>query len=232
MEEDKTLDIQHEEDVEETETPAESSTETKPAETTTEASPVDEKADEKPAVPFHEDPKIQEYINRQVENRIRDIVPPIPKKEEAIEVPAWWGGDEAGYKSYLDEIDRLIDTKATAKLEAFKSEQMGEQTRIREAQEYMESTFSQLGITDDNLRNRVLKKVEDEKLVTTDGKWNWSAGYKLVLAEDALNTTKPNTEEKKRIAAASTTKDTTPEAEKSYITTDDIAKGRKSRFFN
>jgi hypothetical protein len=219
------------EDTPETATPTAPSADTKPTETAAAPSTAAPQADVKPqSVPFHEDPKIQEYINRQVESRVQGLrVELKPTEAPRVELPSWWGGDEKQWTEFQAHLSTLEEKAAQRAISQFKSEQEQQKSAIESANAWFQSSINDLkssGETiDDNTVNRILKKAEEEQLIDSQGRWNYKAAWKLLKAEDTAATPKPNVDEKKQIAGASTAPQTEPE-KRSYKTSDDF-RGKK-----
>jgi hypothetical protein len=214
----------------ETETPTESSPESQPTETAPESSPEAPKEDEAPQVPFHEDPKVQEYIDRQVGKRLdgelqkfeQGIAQKFSPKEET-NIPNWFGGDEAQWKSYQEDQSRIIEEAKNKAVTEIESKTQVEKDRLKQANDWFESSIAELEATGLKVgRNKVLKKAMDEELVDTQGRWNYKAAAKLLLAEE--QTPKPNLTAKKNLAASTTTDSKAEDKPKDYVTSADLKK--------
>lgn len=199
---------------EETETSTDSPTETKPEETT---QPVTEdKPEDVKTVPFNEDPKIQEYINRQVENRIQGALIEKFKPQDEIRIPSYWNQEDVdGYKQFLEDQRRLVQEAEERAVQRIKAEREGEEKRIRDANEWFEKSVSDIesnGFKVD--RNRLLKTAMDFELVDTQGRWNYKAAAEILKREE-----KPiDLTEKKQVAASATSEPTPERKPKDYLT--------------
>lgn len=209
--------------VEERETPAASSA----AETTVEVTP---KAEVAVAVPFNEDPKVQEYISRQVETRtsgledklrkefagnadkIREEIGEQRKKNaEQTKIPAWFGGNQAqwdDYRSWMDGRLQEVETSAINKtFERATTQTKQQQDAVAEATEYFKGELQ--AIQADKALNpsgkaidpeKLLKVVIDNDLVDSKGRWNYRAGIRF-LNSHSTTVHAPKTGDKNLAAA-------------------------------
>lgn len=178
-----------------------------PGEETTPEAPVAEPAP-KPK-PFHEDPEVQSYIERQVAKRVEGMEKSLEEKlkgsaatiREEIgkqreknaadtQIPAWFGGNQAQwdeYRTWLDGRLTQIEESAIGKTFEKATAQASEaQKRVDEATEYFRGELA--AITADKEMNpsgkaidpnKLLKIVLDNDLVDSQGRWNYRAGMRL-----------------------------------------------------
>src|SRR5688572_10189130 len=102
----------------ETDTPADSSTESKQTDESSDSSTEDKSKDDKADVPFNEHPRWKELMDKDKQRdaelaelrSFREQAEPLISKfqpKEEVNIPSWFGGDEASYKAY--QADRLKD---------------------------------------------------------------------------------------------------------------------------
>jgi len=172
-------------------------------------------------IPFHKHPRWKEReddwtgrFNEQ-ETRHQDDLKSIREEfskshkgdAEDTEIPDWFGSEDKdmwkSFDKYLNE--RVKDSEKRA-MENIKNEKESETKATQEATDYMKSEISSIE-KDENLnpdelkvdQNKLLKIVFDNKLVDTDGKWNYKAAWKILKNE----VPKADTTNKDRKAIAS-----------------------------
>lgn len=152
-----------------------------------------------------------------------------PKDETPVEVPEWFGGDEEQWTQFQEWNKSLIEQAREQGRNEVKQEvdqkTTEEQKAIQEATDYMNSeieaiesdkTLNPTGAKID--KNKLLKIVLDNDLVDTQGRWNYKAGYRLLQNQGVSS----NLNDKKKIAAA-TTSDKKPESQGgNFMTSDDF----------
>jgi hypothetical protein len=183
--------------------------------------------------PFHEDPKIQDYINRQLEKRLAEessklesnLADKFSPKEETTTIPVWFGGDEAQWKAYQADQARIVEEAKERAIREIETRTQAEQAKVKEAQDWFEQSVSELESTGAKVdRNKLLKFVADNELVDSKGRWNYKAGYQFMAAQEQLKA-KPDLTDKKRLAASTTSNNKAEDKPKDYKTPDDF-KGR------
>jgi len=217
----------------ETETPTDSSPETKP-EATTPTATEDKTNSEPHNVPFHEDPKVQDYINRQVEKRISEMNPKAPAAEQPPvtqqpQIPSWFAGDRndpathAAWKEFADYLSGMTAKAKSDAIAELKSQQEQEQARIKEAQDWFKQSIAGIESTEkvqlsDSDRNKLMKFVYDNYIVDDKGRWNYSKAFQFMKAMEKASQADPKAsiEARKKIAADSTS-DSKPEPKQSGI---------------
>jgi len=165
-------------------------------------------------------------FGKGAENATEDITP--------VEVPAWFGGDENQWKEFCKYNKTLIDqAKADAKSEAISEIQTKgaeEQKRIDDATTYFtdqvkvmeaDKIINPKGEKID--RNKLLKFVLDNDLVDSKGQWNYRAGY-LLMKAGVTQVNADATNEKKKIASASTSDKHSETKVPTFMTSDDFKK--------
>ena len=148
-------------------------------------------------------------------------------------VPSWFGGDENQWNEY-QEHERLKMSKLREEtLKEFNSKSVAEQKAIDEATTYMNGEVTAIeadkGINPEGQkvdRNKLLKFVLDEKLVDTEGRWNYRAAFKMMKAADVFKA-KEILNEKKQIASATTSENRAESKPAQYVTSKDFANPNK-----
>jgi hypothetical protein len=146
------------------------------------------------------------------------------------EVPAWFGGDESQWKEFVKWNTTLFNKAKSEALNEIQSKSAEEQKRIDEATNYFTDQVKSIE-SDKSInpkgekidRNKLLKFVLDNDLVDSKGRWNYRAGFLLIKAGVAqVNST--STDEKKRIANASTSDKHAESKPSPFMTSEDFQK--------
>ena len=153
--------------------------------------------------PLHEDPVVQDYLNRQIDKRakeleekhqtelqkIRDELAPKTKEtpESNDDVPDWFGGDDTAwskFQAYLGTMTRKAKQEAIQELQESKST---EARLMQEATEYMNTEVA--NIENDKEMNPDGVKIDINRLgVIVDkfhlvdpktSKWNWRGAWEI-----------------------------------------------------
>lgn len=174
--------------IEETDNSQDSSSESNDTENT-QSDEGDKNSQPAKQLPFHEDPKIQEYLDRQFEAREQKIRDEIRKENEErfkqtdkkVEIPSWFGGDEEAWNQYqlhLEERDTRVRAKALEELQGLTAK---EQAQIKEANDWFDSNVKEIekeeGFTVD--RNVLLKTAQEFRLLDDQQRWNWKAAWRI-----------------------------------------------------
>lgn len=184
----------------ETETQPESSSETKPTEAT-QPSTEDKQEDAKANVPFNEDPKVQDYISRQVDSRIEKELQNRFSPKEEVAIPSWFGGDETTWKAFQADQDRLVSQAEERAVKRIKDEQAKEEELRKSANDWFEQNVRDLETSGGKVdRNKLLKTAMDYELVDTKGRWNYKAAYEILKRDDVPDNS--SLEAKRQTAAA------------------------------
>lgn len=149
------------------------------------------------------------------------------KSTELPAMPSWWGGDESQWAEYCKHQEALVAQAEERAITRITSKQTEEQKKIEEATTFMndevtkiesDKTINSQGEKVD--RNKLLKFVLDNDLVDSKGRWNYRAGF-LMMKSGVASTKddkKETTDEKKKIAIA-TTSENRAETKPSNVTT-------------
>lgn len=136
---------------------------------------------------------------------------PAVEPEEQINVPEWFGGDEAQYRAFLKDQEAFYEKaeqRARAKIEAERQEQ---QKRIDEATAWMNSEVAAieadkvLNPSEEKIdRNKLFKFVHDNDIIDSQGRWNYRIGWQLLRSQSTNPTKTEAAKDRKQLAAAAT----------------------------
>lgn len=195
-------------------------------------------------VPFNEDPKVQEYIERQVdqrgeklratitaevEARLKGFQPPAPKDERVI-IPEWFGGDEKQWRAFqADQARTLADERKKAVDEAFErinTNQSTQERAVAEANKWFEDSVAQIEKTTGGAkvdRNELLQYVLENQIIDPKTqRWDYAKGYRFMTAEKVAAGAKGGTRQTRKDLAGATTADPNKgEKENSTVTTNE-----------
>jgi hypothetical protein len=155
-----------------------------------------------------------------------------PKATDAAtgEPPAWFNGDKEQWSQYLKWNEDLVTNKAGALLsekeKATTQKQQAEQNAIKEATDYFNAEVAALE-SDKTLnpkgekidRNKLLKTAMDLDLVTSDGKWNYKAAFRMMSSQFQPAPTK---QDRKELAGATVSGGKAEPATPNVTTSDDF----------
>jgi hypothetical protein len=230
----------------EKETPPAPSTETTTSEDTqssegdkSEEKSEDNTQDEAPKIeeklpPFHEHPRFKELIeeNRTLKSSVselssfREKAEPLLSRfnpQEEVNIPSWFGGDETAYKAYLADQAHIVEEATQKAVKEIDERTSKEQQRIKEANEHFENSITDLEAVGNKVdRNKLLKFVNDNQLVDTEGKWNYKAGYQFMSAMEKAKADPSNLDARKQVAAATTSEPVAEPKKKDYQTPDSL----------
>jgi hypothetical protein len=223
---------------------AESATEKDNAQDTSSSTGQDEgskKTDEGEELPWHKDPRFQEFIDQK--NTFGADLEEFKawKKQETakeaasldnITVPAWFGGGNQDtnikklYKDFLDEQDERIVGKAEERvLNRIKKEKEDQDKAVADANKWFDDSTSAIETKFKTKvdRTKLLKFVMDNELIDSKGRWNYEKGYEFMTA---LSGKKPasDTNERKQFAGIGPNNAGSEQAEKDVATSDDFSK--------
>lgn len=220
-------------------TSTDSSTENKEKGTTEESSTQDKTTeDANKTVPFHEDPKVQDFIRRQVESKkeqwLQEAESKISEKfapKEEAKIPSWFGGDESQWKEFSGYLESQSDAKAKQAVEEYKAEQAKQSDLVAEATKHMNSSFAEIE-SDKELnpagkklsesdRNELLKFAYDNYLVDSQGRWDYKKAYKFMPKSNNTD----NLDSRKNLASKFNSEDKAESAQRDYKIADDFKGG-------
>ena len=153
-----------------------------------------------------------------------------PSKGETpatIQVPDWFGGDETQFAAFSEHLKTLTKSAKEEAIAEIKEKGDAEQGAIQEATDYMNTEVSSIE-TDEALnpdkvkidRNKLLKFTMDNKLVDTEGKWNYRAAFQLMQA--GVKSAKSETIKEKKGIASVTTGGGAPTEKPAHATSEDF----------
>lgn len=203
-------------------------------------------------IPFHEHPRwkareeewnsrfnAQETRHQEDLKAIREeFAGAREKNAEQTKIPAWFGGTQEQWDAYRADRDaelKAIEDRAIARAKKdFESTQGAEQKAVEEATAYLntevaaieaDKTLNPTGAKID--RAALLKVVLDNQLVDTKGRWNYRAGIRILNGAKAPEQRRdPKDNDRKVIAAATTSEKGGDEKKPTYATSDTFKKDR------
>lgn len=128
------------------------------------------------------------------------------------EVPAWFGGDQESWNKFVawnkQQLQQVAEMAQTGALKHISEQSEQRQKAIEQATAHINSEVARIQ-ADKTLnpsgkpidKNRLYKTVLDNKLVDTNGQWNYEAGVKIMLAEDSAKKSGAGSDKKKAFAA-------------------------------
>lgn len=190
---------------------------------------VEEKSEpEEKIVPLHKDERFREVLdeNKRMKEQLNELsefkTKVEPLLERKTEIPSWFGGDEDQYRDFLADRETLKKEAKSEALKEFEERNSSQSKAIAEANQYLEDSIKELESEGNKVdRNKLLKVVMENELIDSKGRWNYKAGFKLI---QALEPAKDNTalNEKKKLAASTTSDDKPEEKPKDYKTSEDF----------
>ena len=145
------------------------------------------------------------------------------KASEPEEIPDWFAGDDRQWKEYSSYHKSLAENAKVEALKDFENKGASEKKRVEEATEYFQKQVNEIEAeTGEKVDpNKLLKFVQENDLVDSQQRWNWKAGYKLLKAQSKTEP-KKDTEERKKIASATTTNNRAEAKPSPYATPQDF----------
>lgn len=194
-------------------------------ETTVEPAPSSQEPDkvetQPPEKPFNEHPRWQERekewdkrFNTQEERHQEDLKKlreefgdKRQENAEQTKIPSWFGGDQEQWDAYRKDRDTEIAAAEERALKRLTAESSAEEKAIQDATDYFKTALTEIEsdkeLNPNGLKvdpNKLLKIVMDRDLIDSKGRWNYKAGFEIYKAQSGST---KNTEEKKKLAAAS-----------------------------
>ena len=144
--------------------------------------------------------------------------------ENTSEIPSWFGGDANDWSQYQKDQQTALDKVKNDTLNELTTKKADDQKAIDEATNFLNTEVTSIEadktINPDGLkvdRNKLFKFVFDQKLVDTDGRWNYRAGWQLMQA--GVKAVKNDKIQEKKNIAGATTSEGGSEVDKSNVTT-------------
>jgi len=193
-----------------------------------------------PKPDFHQDPAVQEYLNRQWENREKTLRDELTKEFETRfqprnhpgdgdeKIPEWFGGTLEQWKSYKASVDEVTKTAEERAYQRFRNETESHAKAQKEANEFFESEVKAIEaeskVTVD--RDKLIQTVIKYKLVDPETqRWNYRAAFEIIRGTATPNQD-PN-KDRKKLADATNKEGGGGEPEpKVYKTSEDFKKDR------
>ena len=199
-------------------------------------------------LPFHENPKVQDYLKRQIDNKAKEIeekhqqeiqkirdefTSKKTEKSEPTEVPEWFGGDETAWSKF----DAFLSTKTEAAeqraIEKYKNSVAEGNRLMQQATEYMNAEVA--AIESDKELNPDGLKVDVNRLGAIVDKfdlrdkkdnnvWNWRGAWEIYKMQIPKGE-KIDLSEKKKLIAASSSSNRAEEKPVPYKTHEDFKNG-------
>lgn len=191
-------------------------------------------------VPFHEDPQVQEYLNRQWEQKEKNLRESLakdfenrfaPKKGEGEDsIPEWFGGDLKQWHAYQEYNRQMVEQAKQGAVETYQKQVQEQQGRVQEANDWFAYSISNIeGITGKKVDGNALLKYtlenngNDNKFVDKFGRWDYFKAFKEMAAASQGT----NLGDKKKLADGTMQDGGKPENEpKIFKTSQDFKKER------
>lgn len=157
------------------------------------------KEDEKPKA-FHEDPRIQDYINRQVESRTAKVREEVEESisskfspKEETKIPSWFGGGDDQWKEFESYLSTLTSQAKADALREIKTEQEAQEKRVKEATDWFNESVSEIEKEygtklSESAKNKLLKQTSEAGFIDSQGRWNYKATFKYHKALEKPDT--------------------------------------------
>lgn len=180
---------------------------------------------EEEKLPFHQHPRWtereEEWKKRfnESEQRHEDDMKKLreefsgARKENAqqTQIPQWFGGTKEQWDAYRQDQDALLAQAEERALNRINKGKTDDERRVAEATQYMKSEIDFIG-TDKTINpkglkvdpEKLLKVVMDNDLIDSKGRWNYRAGFKVMIANAAPAPAPKQNPERKEVAAATT----------------------------
>lgn len=191
-------------------TATDSSTDNKPTDTTPPAA-----GDKPPAanenVPWHKDPRWQEWQDERktLKATVEELLPlkdlASRFQAEPTKIPSWftrlYGEDQAAWQEYQTWDKSRGDEIKSSAIKEYEAKQKQQADAIADANEHFKTSVAELTAAGETVdSNKLLKFVMDNDLVDSTGKWNYKAGFKFMRDLEKAATaaqTNPITDAKK-----------------------------------
>lgn len=168
--------------------------------------------------------KLREELTQQ----IQELGPKATTEDTLADIPSWFGGDEQQWAEFQAWNKTLAEEAKTNALKEVTSKEEQKQKAIEEATKHFESEVvsieSDKGVNPQGAkvdRNKLMKFVMDNDLVTSDGKWNYRAGWQLMQSKQGSTNTDV-IDEKKKVAQATSTDGRSETKDPTYSTPEDF----------
>lgn len=131
-----------------------------------------------------------------------------PATELPEKIPGWFGGNEEQWQEFRSWSMQNMEQATNKVREQLTQAEQEQQKRVDDATAYFENEVKVLesdkainpqGVKVD--RNKLLKCALDNDLIDSQGRWNYRAAFRILASSGPA---RPSTEEKRNVAAAST----------------------------
>lgn len=206
--------------------------------------------DSKNRKPFHEDPEVQHYIERQIKNTVEAMEAKHKNDLDALrtelagkrddtqsaKIPKWFGGNQDQWNEFRGFLDQSLAAREEAIFGKMSESKQQEEKLVQEATEFFQAELKE--IQGDKTLNpkglkvnpeQLLKVVMENELIDSKGRWNYRAGWRILRPEleAAAAGNKNNNQDRKTLAGASVKTDKGGEPQsKSFKTSEDFKKKR------
>lgn len=233
-------------------TPPESQPENKPADGTPPPAGGGTPGEPKP-IPFNEDPKVQDYINRQMETRERALReefdqrfnefsdanrPPAatPPAGVPTEAQTWFAGDESQWKAFDHYLQQRDERVSQAAFERFQQDQQTKERAVSDANAWIQESVQSIekdegrSLTPDE-RTALFQTCLDNELIDTKSRWNYKAGWRILKGQPSSNPPANNQplQDRKTLADATTTPDKGKESSGQVVRTSEDFRNPENR---
>jgi len=150
-------------------------------------------------------------MNTTIANAVSDALKKAGVQPEATDIPDWFGSDDDKlWGSYQSHTEKIIARAVEQALSQFTQRGEKEQKAIDEATTFFQNEVTAIeadkelnpnGLKVD--RNKLLKTALDNKIVDTEGRWNYRLAFKLMKPEEIFQA-KFAINDRKQIAGATT----------------------------
>lgn len=166
-------------------------------------------------------------IRKDLESRFK----PQPREQGTpMQIPSWFGGTEEQWSEFTEWNKGLVSQAEEGVRQKMYAQAQAEQQRIEEATSFMESQVASIEVDQDLNpdgvkvdRNKLLKFVQDNDLVDSQGRWNYKAGFRLMQAQANKGKTEA-LKERQKLASITTSESRAEQKSPSYMTSSDFEK--------
>ncbi len=171
-------------------------------------------------------------IRQEFEEKLKGFAPKT-ESNQTIQMPSWFGGTEEQWKEFQKWNQEAISQAKAEAVKEIETRTGAEQKAIDDATKYLNDEVSaiesdkELNPTGAKIdRNKLMKIVLDFKLVDTEGRWNYRAGWAFLRNQisSQKNNGKNIVDEKKNIAGASIGDKKSDTKPPSFMTSEDFSK--------
>ena len=156
--------------------------------------------------------KLQVGMNTAIGSAVSEALKRAGVQPEAsADIPDWFGSDDNKlWGSYQSHTEKIVARAVEQALSQFTQRGDKEQKAIDEATTFFQNEVTAIeadkGLNPNGLkvdRNKLLKTALDNKVVDTDGRWNYRLAFKLMKPEEVFQA-KAAINDRKQIAGATT----------------------------